>query len=68
MGDFMFLAESYNAALLLRQHIGALLEQIDLLRNPKEGVWTSTRVDDHLGLTVDLNHGEFYAHPTSSAN
>jgi hypothetical protein len=64
MDDLMFLTDSYIAALLLRQPVESLLEQLGLLRNPKKGVWTPTKVGDHLGLTVDLNkHGEFRAPP-----
>jgi hypothetical protein len=57
MDDFMFLADSYNAALLLRHRIEALLAQLGLERNLKKGVWTPTKVGDHWGLTVDLNLG-----------
>jgi hypothetical protein len=42
MDDFLFLADSYNAALLLRQRIDALLAQLGLTCNPKKGVWTPT--------------------------
>jgi hypothetical protein len=63
MDDFLFLADSYNAALLLRQRIDASLTQLGLERNPKEGVWTLTQVGNHLGLTVDLNLGMFSAPP-----
>jgi hypothetical protein len=37
MDDLMFLADSYNAALLLRQRVKPLLDQFGLLRNPKKG-------------------------------
>jgi hypothetical protein len=63
MDDFLFLAHSYNTAILLRQHVEALLEQLGLQRNPKKDVWTATQVREHLGLTIDLNHGEFRAPP-----
>jgi hypothetical protein len=63
MDDFLFLADSYNAALLLRQRIDDMLAQLGLQRNPKKGVWTPTEVGDHLGLTVDLNLGMFRAPP-----
>jgi hypothetical protein len=43
MDDFLFLADSYDAALLLRQRrIDAMLAQLGLQRNPKKGVWTPT--------------------------
>jgi hypothetical protein len=62
--DFLFLADSYNAVLLLRQRIDALFAQLGLQHNPKNVVWTTpTQVDDHLGLTVDLNLGMFRAPP-----
>jgi hypothetical protein len=38
MDDFLFLVDSYNAALLLRQRVEALLEQLGLQRNPKKDV------------------------------
>jgi hypothetical protein len=63
MDDFLFLADSYSAASLLRQRVESMLEQLGLLRNPKKGVRTLTQVGDHLGLTVDLNHGKFRAPP-----
>jgi hypothetical protein len=63
MDDFLFLVDSYNAALLLRQRVEALLEQLGLQRNPRKGVWTPTQVGDHLGLTVDLARGMFRAPP-----
>jgi hypothetical protein len=63
MDDFLLLAHSYNAAILLRQRVEALLEQLGLQRNPKKDVTTPTQVRDHLGLTIDLKHGEFRAPP-----
>jgi hypothetical protein len=63
MDDFLFLADSYSAAVLLRQRIEAMLAQLGLQRNPKNGVWTYTQVGDHLGLTVDLDLGMFRAPP-----
>jgi hypothetical protein len=38
-----------------------MLDKLGPLRNPKKGVLTPTQVSDHLGLTVDFNHGEFRA-------
>jgi hypothetical protein len=63
MDDFLFLADSYHNALLLRQRAEALLNSLGLQRNPKKGIWTPTQVDDHLGLTVDLQLGMFRAPP-----
>jgi hypothetical protein len=63
MDDFLFLADSYDVALLLRQRVDAMLAQLGLQRNPKKGIWTPNQVGDHLGLTVDLNHGMFSAPP-----
>jgi hypothetical protein len=54
MDDFMFMAHSRDAALLLRDRIEALLHRLGLQRNPKKGMWEPTQVVDHLGLTVDL--------------
>jgi hypothetical protein len=61
--DFIFLADSYDAALLLQQRVDSLLERLGLLRNPTKGVWTPTQVGDHLGLIVDLKRGKFRAPP-----
>jgi hypothetical protein len=63
MDDFLFLADSYQDALLLRQCVDALLGSLGLRRNPKKGVWTPTQVGDYLGLTVDLQLGIFRAPP-----
>jgi hypothetical protein len=63
MDDFLFLADSYHDALLLRQCVEALLNSLGLQRNPKKGVWTPTQVGDHLGLTVDLQLGIVRAPP-----
>jgi hypothetical protein len=63
MDDFLFMEGSYNAALLPRQRVEALLEQLGLQRNPKKGLWTPTQVGDHLGLIVDLGFGMFRAPP-----
>jgi hypothetical protein len=63
MDDFLFLADSYDAALLLRQRIDDMLTQRGLQRNPKKGVRTPTQVGDHLGLTIYLNLGMFRAPP-----
>jgi hypothetical protein len=63
MDAFLFLADSYNATLLLRQRVEALLDQLGLHRNPKKSVSTPTQVIDHSGLTVDLTRGMFRAPP-----
>jgi hypothetical protein len=63
MDDFLFLADSYHDALLLRQHVEDLLNRLGLQRNPKKGVWTPTQVGDHMGLTIDLQLGMFRAPP-----
>jgi hypothetical protein len=63
MDIFLFLADSYSAALLLRQRVQAPLTLLGLQRNPKKGVLTPTQVGDHLGLTIDLNLGMFRAPP-----
>jgi hypothetical protein len=71
MDDFLFLVDSYDAALLLRQRVeallyrlcSALLDQLGLQRNPKKGAWTPTQVGDYLGFTVDVTRGMFRAPP-----
>jgi hypothetical protein len=63
MDDFLFLADSYQDALLLRQRVEALLDSLGLQHNPKKGVWTPTQVGDRLGLTVDLQLGMYCAPP-----
>jgi hypothetical protein len=61
MDDFMFMASSYEAALLLRDRIETLLHRLGLQRNPDKGLWQPTKVGNHLGLTVDLLNGEYRA-------
>jgi hypothetical protein len=64
MDDFLFLADSYHDALLLRQlRVEDLLNRLGLQRNPKKGVWTPTQVGDHMDLTIDLHRGMFRAPP-----
>jgi len=61
MDDFLFMASSYDAALLLRDRIETLLNRLGLQRNPDKGLWQPTQVGTHLGMTVDLLKGEFRA-------
>eukprot|EP00873_Tetraselmis_striata_P038373 jgi/Tetstr1/458637/TSEL_004341.t1 len=61
MDDFLFLADSREAALGLRVRLNTLLDRLGLLRNPNKGVWEPTQVGPHLGLIVDLYRGEFRA-------
>jgi hypothetical protein len=42
MDDFVFLADSYHDALVLRQRVEALLDLLGLQRNPMKGIWTPT--------------------------
>jgi hypothetical protein len=56
--DLLFLAGSYQAAVLLRTHVDALLTRLGLQRNPKKGIWTPTQIGDHLGLTVDFERAD----------
>jgi hypothetical protein len=64
MDDFLFLAESYEAALLLRHRVDFLLTYLSLLGllnvyYPKKGIWAYIKIGDHLGLTIDFERGEF---------
>jgi hypothetical protein len=68
MDDFIFLADSYHDAVLLRQRVMALLDSLGLQRNPKKGVWMPTQVGDHLGLIEDLQLGMFRATRKTSAS
>eukprot|EP00873_Tetraselmis_striata_P037033 jgi/Tetstr1/457297/TSEL_043902.t1 len=61
MDDFLFLADSREAALELRVRLSTLLDRLGLLRNPNKGVWEPTQVGPHLGLIIDLKRGEFRA-------
>eukprot|EP00873_Tetraselmis_striata_P033247 jgi/Tetstr1/453511/TSEL_040480.t1 len=61
MDDFLFLADSREAALELRVRLNTSLDRLGLLRNPNKGVWEPTQVGPHLGLIVDLQRGEFRA-------
>jgi hypothetical protein len=61
MDDFLFMANSREATLLLRDCVEALLYRLGLQRNPNKGLWEPTQVGDHLGLTIDLQKSEFRA-------
>jgi hypothetical protein len=61
MDDFVFMANSREAALILRDLIEAVLHRLGLQRNPDKGMWEPTLVGDHLGLTIDLQTSEFRA-------
>jgi hypothetical protein len=61
MDDFMSMAHSREAALLLRDRVEALLHRLGHQRNPKKCMWEPTHVGDHLGLTIDLLNDEFQA-------
>jgi hypothetical protein len=61
MDDFLFMASSRDAALLLRDRVEALLHRLGLQRNPNKGMWEPTHVGDYLGLTIDLEKSEFRA-------
>jgi hypothetical protein len=61
MVDFMFMAHSREAALLLRDRVEALLHRLGLQRNPKKGLWDPTQVGDYLGLTIGPQNGELRA-------
>lgn len=63
MDDFLFLADSYEAALELRAHLESLLTTLGLARNPTKGYWTPTQEGEHLGLHLDLKQGLFLAPP-----
>eukprot|EP00873_Tetraselmis_striata_P016992 jgi/Tetstr1/437256/TSEL_025986.t1 len=61
MDDFLFLADSREAALELRVRLSTLQDRLGMLRNPNKGVWEPTQVGPHLGLIIDLKRGEFRA-------
>jgi hypothetical protein len=59
MNDFLFLADYFQAALLLCGHINAMLINFGMLWSPKKGLWAPIQVGDYLGLTIDLDNGKF---------
>jgi hypothetical protein len=59
MDYFLFMANSREAALILRDRVEALLHRLGLQRNPNKGLWEPTQVGDHLGLTIDLLSSDF---------
>jgi hypothetical protein len=63
MNDFLFLAYSCLATLMLRTRVDALLTRLCLLRNPRKNIWISIHVGDHLGLAVDETKGGLRAPP-----
>ena len=46
--DFLFLAHSLAAALLLRARVESLLTRLGLKRNPRKGEWDPTQALTHL--------------------
>jgi hypothetical protein len=54
MDNFMLMAHSREASLLLRGRVEELLHRLGLQRSPKTGLWELRSVGDHLGLTIDL--------------
>eukprot|EP00873_Tetraselmis_striata_P037586 jgi/Tetstr1/457850/TSEL_004252.t1 len=61
MDDFLFLANSREAAMELHVRLDTLLDRLGMPRNPNKGVWEPTQVGPHLGLIVDLQRGGFRA-------
>jgi hypothetical protein len=64
MDDFLFFAESRDAALQLRDRVACLLDRLGLGLSPKKGHWEPTQVCEHLGLQIDTTTSAFRA-PTS---
>jgi hypothetical protein len=65
MNDFLFLAKTYEAALLLRHRVESMFTRLGLFRNPKKGIWTPIQIGDHLGLIVDVEWANSALHWTS---
>jgi hypothetical protein len=59
MDDFVFLADSRAAALLVRDRVETLLHRLGLQRSPKKGLWEPTHAGNYLGLTMHLPEGVF---------
>jgi hypothetical protein len=62
MEDFLFFADSRDAALQLRNNVACLLGRLGLGRNPKKGHWEPTQICEHLGLRIDTTTSTFRAH------
>jgi hypothetical protein len=62
--DFAVFQESYQQALLLKERVFSTLHRLGLSIHPTKGYHDPVQIGDHLGLTVDLQNGEFRA-PTS---
>jgi hypothetical protein len=61
MDDFMFMADSRAAAVLLRDPDETLLHRLELQRNLKKGLLEPAQMGDHLGKTIDLRKTAFRA-------
>lgn len=61
MDDFLFFADSRDAALQLRDRVACLLDRLGLGRNPKKGHWEPTQICEHLGLQIDTTTSTFRA-------
>ncbi|KAK3263348.1 hypothetical protein CYMTET_27845 [Cymbomonas tetramitiformis] len=58
MDDFLVLVDSFEDGLMQRERVRRVLNRLGLQRNEKKGQWDPVQVIAHLGLEVDLKHGE----------
>ena len=59
--DFACFKEFFQAAVTLRDHVFATLQRLGLAIHPTKGYHVPVQLGDHLGLTIDLQKGEFRA-------
>lgn len=59
--DFAFFASSAEEATELRAYVVSTLMQLGLQLHPDKGYQEPVQIGDHLGLTIDLERGEFRA-------
>jgi hypothetical protein len=67
VNDFACFKESFQAAVTLRDHVFATLRRLGLAIHPTKGYHVPVQLGDHLGLTIDLQKGEFRA-PAAKLN
>jgi hypothetical protein len=61
MDDFLFFADSKDAALKLLDRVASLLDRLGLGRNSKKGHREPRQIREHLGLHIETTTSTFRA-------
>ncbi len=57
--DFALFADDFEATMALKEKSFSLLLSLGLHIHESKGFHVATKVEDHLGITLDLEKGEF---------